>query len=195
MTYRGEGFHDWWGFEDEWGQGGQSSQSSWWQRRGSGGGGGGDGGAPWRGDGGGGAPWRGGGRRQHEHAEAGSGRGQRLQWRPKRKFGVGQHELGQDPTAVPPDQVIYSTWPCSMADYPPDGYQAIKRFVKDLGCTIGLRSRATNVFTDRACVLTIKGINCWDAYQYALEETMAHGMDMRLARGNPEGAIMIIERP
>lgn len=182
MSYTGGGWgsRDWWGFEDEWGQEGESSQSS--RHRGSGE------------SSGGGAPWRGGGRRQHGHAAAaGSGRGQHQQWRPKRKFGVGQHELGQDPTAVSPDEVIYSTWPCSMADYPDNGYQVIKKFAQDLGCTIGLRGRATNKFQDRACALTIKGINCWDAYQFALEETMACGMNMSRARGNPEGAIMIIE--
>ena len=80
-----------------------------------------------------------------------------------------------------------------MADYPVGGYQVMKRFALDLGCTIGLRSRATESFNDGACVLTIKGINCWDAYQFALEETMACGMNMSRARGNPEGATMIIE--
>ena len=183
MSYRGRGWgsRDWWGFDDELGQRGQSSQSSGWQRRGSGE------------SSGGGAPWRGGGRHQHEHAAAASGRGQRQQWRPKREFGVGQHELGQDPTAVAADEVIYSTWPCSMADYPPDGFQAIKRFAHDLGCTTGLRNRATQTFQDGACALTIKGVNCRDAYQFALDETMACGMDMSRARGNPEGAIMILE--
>ena len=182
MSYRGGGWgsRDWWGFDDEWGrQEGQSSQSSGWQRRGSRGGG---------------APRRGGGRHQHEHAAAASGRGQRhQQWSPKRKYGVGQHELGQDPTAVAADEVIYSTWPCSMADYPGNEFQVIKQFALDLGCKIGLRGRATESFTDRACVLTIKGINCWDAYQFALEETMACGMNMSRARGNPEGEKMIIE--
>ncbi len=88
-----------------------------------------------------------------------------------------------------PQEVVYSTWPVSVPQYPETGEDSWKNLiatVSDLGCTIGLRARSTaggrKARTYRAAVLTIKGPSCRDVYEHCLKQAVRLGFDLSRVR-------------
>ncbi|MCP4243296.1 MAG: hypothetical protein GY772_22290 [bacterium] len=162
MAWRG-----WWG-------GGE-----WWSGRGTAWGG--DGGATGSGDGGAtgsgdwGATGSGGTAGAGGGAPSGGGGGRR------RARGEGT----RDETRVDPSEVVYSTWPASAAHYAghgEDSWQHVVALAAELGCKIGVRDRRSRPKTvarsKRAAVLTVKGPNCKEVYEYCLKQAMRLGFDL-----------------
>ncbi len=186
------------GWREGYGSGaGGGGGGGWWERGGGwwpwknggwsagGGGGGGCGGAKGRGGkggkggggGGGGkgsggrAPPRGGGGKAGKGGGGGKG------------FGGGAPRRRQP---VPDEEIIYSTFPLNKPNFPREGplsFTMLSQQAEDAGCTVTLRSRATQHRWYRAeAVLVIRGIACKEIYEDFLSAAEQLGSDLSRAQ-------------